>query len=165
MIIYPRFLHLHHWFILCALNTTRHLGSTMIWLCVATWNYFPTVLPCWSLVMLPSPLTQREKVRQWLWIKAPRSNELITGGSAFSTELKSLCYYVSYADKRHIRRASREVHLTQFLSTIICWGLLALQIGAGGLWSGLWPIAADLWACKQEKERRMPIIWLSTSSY
>lgn len=119
-------------------------ATAMIWLYVADWNILLTVLPYQSLVMLPSPLTQSGKVRQWLWIKASRSNELITGGSAFSTELKALCYYVFYADKRHIVRASIEVHLIQFLSTVICWGRLALQIGAGGLWSGLWPIAADL---------------------
>ncbi len=112
--------------------------------CGYGWNILLTVLPRRSLVMLPGPLTQSGKVRQWLWIKASRSNELITGGSAFSTELKALCYYVSNADKRHIMRASREVHLTQFLNTIICWGWLALQMGAGGLWSGLWPTAADL---------------------
>ncbi len=35
--------------------------------------------------------------------------------------------------KSHTTRASREVHLTQFLSTIICWGWLALQIG--GWWT------------------------------
>lgn len=58
---------------------------------------------CWhasALVMLPSPLTRSGKVRQWLWIKASQSNELITGGNAFSTEMKALFYYVSYADKK-----------------------------------------------------------------
>lgn len=53
-----------------------------------------------TLVMLPSPLTRSGKVRQRLWIKQLRSNELITGGSAFSTELKALFYYISYRDKK-----------------------------------------------------------------
>lgn len=91
------------------------------------------LLCCHAGALWCYPLTQSGKVRQWLWIKASRSNELITGGSAFSVELKALCYYVSYADKRHITRASREVHLTQFLSTIICWG--AISIANWGWWT------------------------------
>lgn len=69
-------------------------------LTVCGWlEYFPhcaaTPAPSWCY-----PLTRSGKVRQWHWIKALRSNELITGGNAFSTEMKALFYYVSYTDKK-----------------------------------------------------------------
>lgn len=115
-------------------------------------NVLLTVVPCWRLVWLASPLTHSGEVRRRLWIKALRSNELITEGSAFSTELKALCYYVSYSDKRHIMGASREVRLTQFLSIIIRWESLALQIGTGGLWSRLWPSSRSIGLAARERQ-------------
>lgn len=47
--------------------------------------------------------------------KVSRSNELITGVGAFSAEIKALCYYVTYADKKShyegFQRGSFNTHL------------------------------------------------------